>query len=208
MAAESYGQNHDLSKSQTVDRPTGVAPAESQSSSGEDKPTYQVILRHLARLRDGARAVLALFDSHGAEAASTAVAVPAPPASSTGGRVQASVSEPVKTPMELRIERHMRLADQALEQIKTLNPEHKKRVELPQEARELMAHKERTIHDIVNAELYYWAAAIENSPLSRFDDMERAWIDRILRLANIMGVDPDYREHLEFLEDWASHVHY
>ena len=49
------------------------------------------------------------------------------------------MSQPVKTPMELRIERHLRLVDQALEQIRSLNPEHRKRIELPQEARELIA---------------------------------------------------------------------
>jgi hypothetical protein len=60
----------------------------------------------------------------------------------------------------------------------------------------------------VDAEIYYWAAAIGNNPLSRFDDMERAWIARILRLARIVGVDPRHQEQLEFVEDWASHEHH
>jgi hypothetical protein len=208
MATESHGQDHDLRMSQSADRLTGVVPPEGQSPSGEDKSTYQVILRHLAKLRDGARAVLALFESGRADETDTGAAVPAPPDSPVSGRAPAVAIQPARSPMELRIERHMRLVDQALEQIKTLNPERKKRVELPEEARELIAQKERTIHDIVEAETSYWAAVIENNPLGRLDDMERAWVARIIRLANILGVDPEYREHLKFVENWASFEHH
>jgi len=102
----------------------------------------------------------------------------------------------------------MGLVDQALKQIHSLNPERRKRIELPQEARELIAMKERTIRDIANAELHYWAATIQYSPLSRFDETEQAWIARILRLVNTLGVDPDNQEHLVFLKDWASHLHH
>jgi hypothetical protein len=208
MAAERYGQNHDLAPSQKADRRTGVAPPESQSSTESEKPTYQVILRHLARFRDGARAVLAFFDSGHPDETNTAVAVPPPPAASTVGPAPAAVREPVKSPMQRRIERHMGLVDQALKQIHSLNPEHKQRIELPQEARELIATKRRTIRDIVNAELHFWAATIENNPLSKFDDTEQVWIARIIRLANTLGVEPDRQEHLAFLKDWASHKHH
>ena len=51
------------------------------------------------------------------------------------------------------------------------------------------------------------AAAIENSPLNKFDQTEQAWVRRIIRLANIIGVDAEHKEHLEFLEDWASQEH-
>jgi hypothetical protein len=208
MASETDGQDRSLSGSEMTGRPIGTVPREDRSLSGEDKPTYQVILRHLARLRDGARAVLALFGSHGADDTQPSGAAPAPPASSAGAEATAVVSAAVKTPMELRIERHMRLVDRALEQIHALNPEHQKRNELPQETRALIARKERTIHDIVEAEICYWAATIENSPLSRFDDMERAWIARILRLAQMLGVDPKYQEHFKFVKDWASYEHH
>jgi hypothetical protein len=60
----------------------------------------------------------------------------------------------------------------------------------------------------VEAEICYWAAMIDSIPLSRFDDLERAWIARILRLARIMGVDPKYHEQWRFLRDWASHEHH
>jgi hypothetical protein len=191
MATESHGQDQDLRKSQTAERLTGAAPPQNPSPSGEVKSTYPVILRHLAKLRDGARAVLALFDSGQAEESDSAVAV-----------------ESARSALELRIERHMRLVDQALDQIKTLNPEHKKRIDLPGEVRELIARKERTIRDIVEAETRYWAAVIENNPLGRFDETEQAWVERIIRLANILGVDPEYQEHLKFVERWASFEHH
>jgi hypothetical protein len=59
-------------------------------------------------------------------------------------------------------------------EIQYLNPARKKRVELPADVRELIVKKERTIRDIVNAELHYWAATIENNPLTRFDATEQA----------------------------------
>jgi hypothetical protein len=191
-----------------IGQPTGVVAPESPSSGGGDKPTYQVILRHLARLRDGARAVLALFGASGADETNTPVAGPAPSAPAVSRDATAAVNAPAKSLMEVRIERQMRLVDRALEQINALNPEQKKRVDLPQDVRDLIVRKERMIHEIVEAEICYWAATIENSPLSRFDEMERAWIARILRLAHILGVDPKYREQHRFLKDWASHKHH
>ena len=49
--------------------------------------------------------------------------------------------------------------------------------------------------------------AIENAPLDKFDDIEQKWIRRMIRLANILGVDAEHKEHLDFLEDWASQEH-
>jgi hypothetical protein len=207
MAAETHGQDDNLSARQKVDLPAeGVRP-ESQPSTQEAKLTYTVILRHREKLRDGARVVLAFFESPGAGETSTAIAVPIPPASSAGGPAAAG-SEPIKTLMERRIERHMGLVDQALNQIQSLNPDRKKRVELPAKVRELIVKKERTIRDIVNAEIHYWAATIQNNPLTKFDSTEQAWIFRILRLVNALGVEPNHKEHLAFVRDWASHKHH
>jgi hypothetical protein len=167
--------------------------------------TYQLILRHLAKFRDGATALLELFAIHApaadADRAAPAVSVAAAPA------VPRPVEQVPKFPLELRIERHMSKVDQALRQIRNLNPERKKKLELAPEVREQIMTKERTIHDIVGAELHFWSAAIENSPLDKFDQTEQAWVRRIIRLAKIIGVDAEHKVHLEFLEDWASQEH-
>jgi hypothetical protein len=162
--------------------------------------TYQLILRHLAKFRDGATALLDLFDAR-APAAPADRAAPAAPAIP-----RPSEHEP-ESPLELRIERHMSRVDQAFRQIRDLTPEHKKKLDLAPEVREQITTKERTIHDIVGAELHFWSAAIETSPLDKFDQTERAWVHRIIRLANIIGVDAEHKEHLEFLEDWAAQEH-
>lgn len=113
--------------------------------------------------------------------------------------------EPVpKSPLEVRIERHLGAVDQALIRLNKLNPDHRRMAELPVEIREQIALQERTIHDIVAAELHFWAAAIENASLEKFDPIEQTWIARIIRLAHVIGVDADHEEHLEFLEGWAS----
>jgi hypothetical protein len=106
-----------------------------------------------------------------------------------------------------RIERHMGLVDRALVQIREVNPEGKKKAELAPEPREAMIKREQTIRDIVSAELYFWSASIQNSPLDKFDETERAWIARIVRLGKILGVDADHQEDLDFLRDWASQEH-
>lgn len=160
--------------------------------------TYQVILRHLAKFRDGAHAVLDIFDSHQPEHA-------------LSGETVQPWAEPVetepKTPLQLRIERHMASVDRALVQIRDLNPDHKKKVELPPEIRQQILTKERTLRDIVGAELHFWSAAIENAPLDKFDEIEQKWIRRMIRLAGILGVDAEHKEHLDFLQDWASQEH-
>ncbi len=167
--------------------------------------TYQLILRHLAKFRDGAAALLDLFDTHApapdTDRAARAVAGAAAPA------IPRPAEQGPGSALESRIECHMSRVDEALRQIRDLNPEHKKKVELAPAVRDQILTKERTIHDIVGAELHFWSAAIENSPLDKFDQTEHAWVRRIIRLANIIGVDDEHKEHLEFLEEWAAQVH-
>jgi hypothetical protein len=187
----------DIDHSQT----TSAAPA-------ERKLTYQVILRHLVKFRDGARAVLDIFEKQALDqppdAGDQAAAIS--PAAVAAPRAAPPAPEE-KTPLQLRIERHMASVDRALMQIRDLNPERKKKAELPPELREKILTKERTIHDIVGAELHFWAAAIQNAPLDKFDEIERSWISRMIRLANIMGVDDEHKEYLTFLHGWASQQH-
>jgi hypothetical protein len=166
--------------------------------------TYQLILRHLAKFRDGATALLDLFATHAPADADQAA--PADSGASAPAVPKPARQEP-KSPLEIRIERHMSKVDQALRQIRDLNPERKKKLDLAPEVRDQIITKERTIHDIVGAELHFWSAAIENSPLDKFDQTEQAWVRRIIRLAKIIGVDAEHKEHLEFLEDWASQEH-
>jgi hypothetical protein len=194
----------------------GTKSADSEPDSAHTAPatpadhklTYQVILRHLAKFRDGARAVLDIFDRQAIEqqaAADGPTVAPVPTAEPAPRPAQPEAEE--KTPLQRRIERHMASVDRALMQIRDLNPERKKKAELPPELRERILTKERTIHDIVGAELHFWAAAIQNSPLDKFDEIERSWVNRMIRLANIMGVDDEHKEYLTFLQDWASQEH-
>jgi hypothetical protein len=191
----------------------GTKPAESAIAHSEtnsaalprQKLTYQVILRHLVKFRDGARAVLDIFDKQaaGQPPAATEQAQASPSETLPAPRPAPPAAEE-KTPLQLRIEQHMDSVDRALIQIRDLNPERKKKAELPPELREKILVKERTIHDIVGAELHFWTAAIENAPLDKFDEIERSWVNRMIRLANIMGVDEEHKEYLAFLQDWAS----
>jgi len=167
--------------------------------------TYRLILRHLAKFRDGATALLNLFAIH-APAADADQAAPVDSGASAPA-VPKPAEQESKSLLEIRIERHMSKVDQALRQIRDLNPEHKKKLELAPDVRDQIETKERTIRDIVGAELHFWAAANEKSSLDKFDQTEQAWVRRIIRLANIIGVDAEHKEHLEFLEDWASQEH-
>jgi hypothetical protein len=168
-------------------------------ASPQAKPSYSIILRHLAKFRDGARALFDLFDGQDGQE------------TSPGGQLATAPAEapapPEKTPLERRIERHMGLVDQALLQIRDLNPDRKPRATLPTEVRQQIETKQRTIYDIVGAELHYWAAAVENAPLDKFDEIEHIWIARIIRLADRIGVDKEHQEHLDFLRGWASQEH-
>ena len=203
MGAVANSSSSDVEKDRTGASQAG-ATASPQIPEGRTV-TYQLILRHLAKFRDGATALLDLFAIHApaadADRAAPAVSVAAAPA------VPRPAEQVPKSPLELRIERHMSKVDQALRQIRDLNPERKKKLELAPEVRDQIMTKERTIHDIVGAELHFWSAAIENSPLDKFDQTEQAWVRRIIRLANIIGVDAEHKAHLDFLEDWASQEH-
>jgi hypothetical protein len=203
MGAVANSSSSDIEKDRTGASQAG-ATASPQIPEGRTV-TYQLILRHLAKFRDGATALLDLFAIHvpaaDVDRAAPAVSVAAAPA------VPRPAEQVPKSPLELRIERHMSKVDQALRQIQDLHPERKKKLELAPEVRAQIMTKERTIHDIVGAELHFWAAAIENSPLDKFDQTEQAWVRRIIRLAKIIGVDAEHKVHLEFLEDWASQEH-
>jgi hypothetical protein len=172
----------------------------------EQKLTYQVILRHLAKFRDGAHHLLEIIGEHAASLGEI-VEDTVPSAPAIEARTPPEPEPEPRSTLERRIERHMSAVDRALTQINKLNPEHRKKAELPPEVADQIVLKERTIHDIVAAELHFWAATIENSPLDRFDAIEQTWIHRIIRLARRIGVDADHKEHLDFLEDWASQEH-
>ena len=163
--------------------------------------TYQVILRHLAKFRDGALAILRLVDSQRTGASDGRAATPA-----GHGTEHSSASESPDSnrPLPLRIDEHMTTVDRALAEIRELNPDQRQTAELSAEVRQRLIIKERTIHDIVGAELHFWSAAIENSPPDSLDPTERAWVGRMIRMANILGVDDEHKQHFEFLEDWAS----
>ncbi len=203
MGAVANASSGDVEKDRTGASRAGAA-AMPQIPEGRTV-TYQLILRHLAKFRDGATALLDLFATQapaaGADRTAAAISGVSAPA------VPRPAEQEPKSPLEIRIERHLSRIDQALRQMRDLNPERKKKLELAPEVRDQIVTKERTIHDIVGAELHFWAAAIENSPLDKFDQTEQAWVRRIIRLAKIIGVDAEHKEHLEFLEDWASQEH-
>ena len=203
MGAVANSSSSDVEKDHTVASQAG-ATASPQIPEGRTV-TYQLILRHLAKFRDGATALLDLFATR-APATDADRATPADSGASAPAVPKPAEQVP-KSPLEIRIERHMSRVDEALRQIRDLNPERKKKLDLAPEVRDQIITKERTIHDIVGAELHFWSAAIENSPLDKFDQTEQAWVRRIIRLAKIIGVDAEHKEHLEFLEDWASQEH-
>ena len=205
MGAVANSSSSDVEKDRTGASQAGAtATPQSQIPEGHTV-TYQLILRHLAKFRDGATALLDLFSTR-VPAADADRAEPAVPGTAVPAIPRPAQQEP-KSPLETRLERHMSRVDEALRQIRDLNPEAKKKLELAPEVRVQIAIKERTIHDIVGAELHFWSAAIANSPLEKFDQTEQAWVRRIIRLAKIIGVDAEHKEHLEFLEDWAAQEH-
>ena len=203
MGAVANSSRSDVEKDHTGASQAG-ATASPQIPEGRSV-TYQLIRRHLAKFRDGATALLNLFAIH-APAADADQAAPVDSGASAPV-VPKPAEQESKSLLEICIERHMSKVDQALRQIRDLNPEHKKKLELAPDVRDQIETKERTIRDIVGAELHFWAAANEKSSLDKFDQTEQAWVRRIIRLANIIGVDAEHKEHLEFLEDWASQEH-
>jgi len=205
MSPGTIGSDQDASKAAAANA-TEVPGTPAPPEPPPQKLTYQVILRHLAKFRDGARAVLDLFESHAPATGEAGVKTQEPLLAPAPAAMPKPEPE-LKFPLQMRIERHMASVDRALEQIRDLNPEHRKKVDLPPEVRDKILARERTIRDIVAAELHFWAATIENSPLDKFDEVEQKWIQRIIRLATIIGVDADHKEHLDFLMDWASQEH-
>ncbi len=166
---------------------------------GGQSITYQVIERHLAKFRDGAAALRDLFSDPAPGAASFAEA------DAPLQDVAAAAGPEAGSSLERHIERHMATVDQVLRQIRELNPDRRKKIELAPEVREQIATKERTIRDIVGAELHFWAATVEQHPLEKFDPIEQSWLRRILALADFLGVDHDHEEYLRFLTEWAAH---
>jgi hypothetical protein len=170
------------------------------------KMTYQVILRHLGKFRDGALAILNMVDPQ-RPGESKGMALAATAAGLASEQLSQSESPESKSSLQSRIEQHMTTLDRALAEIRDLNPDLKQAAELSAEVRRQILINERTIHDIVGAELHFWSAAIENVPDDNFDPTERSWVARMIRLANILGVDDEHKSHLEFLEDWALREH-
>ena len=105
--------------------------------------TYQVILRHLAKLRDGAHAVLDLSHSQGPAGEETLDI-----ALSEKGAAAPTEPEP-RLPLAADRAAHRMRVGRALVQIRALNPDQKQAADLPAEIRDQIAIKERTIGDIV-----------------------------------------------------------
>jgi hypothetical protein len=105
------------------------------------------MLRHLERLRDGAHLILSLFASlrsPGGEAVAPPDAPHEPPAKEPRRQL---------SPLEARIERHMAIVERAVDRINDLKAEDTSGTEPPEEVREAIAKHERTIREIVEAEL-------------------------------------------------------
>ena len=162
--------------------------------------TYQVILRHLAKFRDGARTSLELIREHAPGLDAAVDSVVAPEGVGPARRCRRAPWSCGSTGTWVRW-------TGPLLEINKLNPDHKRKAELPPEIREQIVLKEGTIHDIVAAELHFWAAAIEKPRSTGSTPSSERGSARIIRLARVIGVDADHKEHLDFLEGWASHEH-
>jgi hypothetical protein len=98
-----------------------------------------------------------------------------------------------------RIERHMSLVDQALDVIYRLNPTGIRRTDLPDNVREIVTRERNTIAEIVEAEVHFWSEALKRGPSGQLDPTELAWVQRIVRLARIVGPGEEGKENLELL---------
>src|SRR3954452_21494585 len=108
--------------------------------------------------------------------------------------------------LEFRIDRHMRMVRRALDRIRELNPKGTPRDDLPEEVWDSLARRgERTLLDIVDAEVRFWAAIIAQNPMSRLGGVEAAWVGRVVHLANIIREGEDRRrEDLTLLSNRFS----
>jgi hypothetical protein len=177
---------------------TGPVPAHVTSAGLVPTTGQQGMLRHLERLRDGAQVILSLFASfRGAPGAE----VVAP----TDQAVEPPAREPRRqiSPLEARIERHMGIVERAVERINELKAGETTGKEPPEEVRQAIAKNERTIREIVEAEVLFWAEAIENSPLTGLSETQRAWVRRVIRLAGSVTISDDRQEQLKFLRGYV-----
>jgi hypothetical protein len=156
-------------------------------------------------LRDTASAILALFAPRDDQEDAGGAAVAAPPRG-PGGE-QGPIERP-KTPLEIRIERHAATIDRALKVVAQLNPDGESGRELPEDVRGAIARQRRIARDVIDAEVHFWSATIENNPVSRLDEIEESWVRRVLGLADLLGCSPDYEEHLTFLRNWSVNTHH
>jgi hypothetical protein len=150
-------------------------------------------------LRDAASAILALFAPDEARegpagAGATDTAPPRGPAARP------------KSPLEVRIDRHSGTIQRALTVVARLNPEGKSEGELPEDVRAAIARHERGAREVIDAEVHFWSATVENNPIIRLDPTEAAWVRRLLELADRVGCSPGYEEHLSFLHNWDANA--
>jgi hypothetical protein len=166
---------------------------------GEPKPSHSAIGRHLTALRDVARTILELFapQADRDEEIDVAVATLLPGAGRTPIRTP-------KSPLEIRIECHSALIDQTLKVTAKLNPEGVSPKELPEDVRAALASQDRVIRGILDAEVHFWGATIENNPLTHLDETEESWVRRGIGLVARVGCSPDNEEHLAFLRKWSK----
>ncbi len=69
----------------------------------------------------------------------------------------------------------------------------------------LVERGERTLLDIIDAEVKFWATVIADNPAIRLGESEAIWVGRVIRLANIIGNRADRgRAVLAFLHDQFS----
>jgi hypothetical protein len=171
-------------------------------ASEEPKRSHLTIARHLTKLREAASAILALLAP---SQPSPAEAVESPTSAATAQR--APTARP-KSPLQIRIDRHSSTIDRALKVVAELNPEGKARNDLPDDLRDTIARQERIARGVIDAEIHFWSATIENNPIIRLDELESHWVRRLLDQATVLGCSPDYQEHLAFLRTWNKNAHH
>jgi hypothetical protein len=110
--------------------------------------------------------------------------------------------------LEFRIDGHMRTVRRALDQIEELNPKGTPREELPEEVWDSLAWRgDRSLIDIVDAEVRFWTALIEDNPMIRLGEDEGRWVARVVRLADIIRESKERRRRdLVFLRDRLSRL--